>query len=376
MRDNAETQFELARQRTLQAAAYRVHADRDSAFVGPGIRRGLAEARAVCAALRRAGAEPLACAHMLAAVQHEQWRCEEHDRTIGRRNREAVFHAIEALERTPASAELSRRAPTELRAACGFTRVMISRVHGTRWFPDTMRVDDGADPGAAEFARFAADDNQIPLAAGLAETRMLRSRRPVIVQDTASDRHVYKPLLRVTRSPAYVAAPILGDDRVIGFLHADRADQTNELTVGDLDSITLFAREFSALFETAVLHERMQQTETLVQRMLADTTRRLQHLSRVSPLLDGTATSPEPVTAVADPAAPQRDALLTTREREILELIAGGVTNQAVAQQLTISAETVKTHVSSILSKLRASSRAEAVARYLQLRDAGPGHRQ
>ena len=52
---------------------------------------------------------------------------------------------------------------------------------------------------------------------------------------------------------------------------------------------------------------------------------------------------------------------LTTREREILEMMAEGLSNRAIARRLEISAYTVKFHVASILSKLRAKSRAEAV---------------
>jgi DNA-binding NarL/FixJ family response regulator len=59
--------------------------------------------------------------------------------------------------------------------------------------------------------------------------------------------------------------------------------------------------------------------------------------------------------------------LLTAREREVLELMASGATNGAIAAQLVISEGTVKSHVKRILRKLRVSNRAEAVARYLHL---------
>ncbi len=52
---------------------------------------------------------------------------------------------------------------------------------------------------------------------------------------------------------------------------------------------------------------------------------------------------------------------ITHREHEVLRLIATGATNRQIAQSLTISKETVKTHVSNILRKLGAASRAEAV---------------
>ena len=54
--------------------------------------------------------------------------------------------------------------------------------------------------------------------------------------------------------------------------------------------------------------------------------------------------------------------MLTTREREILQLLADGLSNADVAARLFISAETVKSHVRHILSKLEADTRTHAVA--------------
>jgi len=52
---------------------------------------------------------------------------------------------------------------------------------------------------------------------------------------------------------------------------------------------------------------------------------------------------------------------LTLREVEILEMLAEGLRNQAIARRLRISTYTVKFHVASILAKLEAGSRTEAV---------------
>jgi DNA-binding NarL/FixJ family response regulator len=54
---------------------------------------------------------------------------------------------------------------------------------------------------------------------------------------------------------------------------------------------------------------------------------------------------------------------LTPREREVLGLMIGGADNRTVADRLTISYATVRTHVRSILTKLEARSRLEAVAK-------------
>lgn len=55
------------------------------------------------------------------------------------------------------------------------------------------------------------------------------------------------------------------------------------------------------------------------------------------------------------------DDSLTRREVEVLTLIAGGNSNKLIADQLSITDETVKGHISSILSKLGASGRTHAV---------------
>jgi PAS domain S-box-containing protein len=52
---------------------------------------------------------------------------------------------------------------------------------------------------------------------------------------------------------------------------------------------------------------------------------------------------------------------LTSREREILRLIAGGLTTSAIASKLCISSTTVRNHIQHILAKLGAHSRLEAV---------------
>ena len=51
---------------------------------------------------------------------------------------------------------------------------------------------------------------------------------------------------------------------------------------------------------------------------------------------------------------------LTPRERQVLALLTDGLTNAEIAERLVVSLSTIKSHVSSIISKLGASSRTEA----------------
>jgi two-component system nitrate/nitrite response regulator NarL len=57
---------------------------------------------------------------------------------------------------------------------------------------------------------------------------------------------------------------------------------------------------------------------------------------------------------------------LTTREREVLQELAIGLSNKAIAERLDVSVHTVKFHVNSILAKLGADSRTAAVASALR----------
>jgi LuxR family transcriptional regulator, maltose regulon positive regulatory protein len=58
---------------------------------------------------------------------------------------------------------------------------------------------------------------------------------------------------------------------------------------------------------------------------------------------------------------------LTTRELEVLGMLAAGSPNQAIARELVVSLDTVKKHVGHLLGKLGAANRTEAVARARQL---------
>jgi LuxR family maltose regulon positive regulatory protein len=74
-----------------------------------------------------------------------------------------------------------------------------------------------------------------------------------------------------------------------------------------------------------------------------------------------------------EPAAPHAAAVpglidpLTSRELEVLQMLAAGKSNQAIAGQLVVTLDTVKKHVSHLLGKLGAANRTEAVTRAREL---------
>jgi DNA-binding NarL/FixJ family response regulator len=81
--------------------------------------------------------------------------------------------------------------------------------------------------------------------------------------------------------------------------------------------------------------------------------------------------APARTSSVAEPTTPPLGARppslrkgrpLTSREREILGLVAGGASNKGIARVLSVSANTVKFHLAAVFDKLNAATRAEAVA--------------
>lgn len=78
------------------------------------------------------------------------------------------------------------------------------------------------------------------------------------------------------------------------------------------------------------------------------------HPSELSAVLPAASAASSPVPELAEP--------LTPREREVLQMLASGLANKEIAAKLSISDHTVKFHVTSILGKLGASTRTEAVA--------------
>ncbi len=77
----------------------------------------------------------------------------------------------------------------------------------------------------------------------------------------------------------------------------------------------------------------------------------------VDPVLAGVIASPEVATQIPS---------LSQRQREVLRLLADGLKNEEIGQQLFISPETVRTHVRKAMAKLEADTRTEAVATALR----------
>lgn len=283
--------------------------------------------------------------------------------------REQIAAALNRLSSARSPDAVRMNAPRELADACGFTRAMISAVRGSRWVPLRLHTHDDLDPRATEFREYVESDTEIPLANMLAETDVVRRRTAALVDEYLVGTRAYKPIIEIARSPAYVVAPILVEGRTIGFMHADRVGQQRQVDDDDRRYIQAFTAELSVVYQCASLSERSAERS---RRALSELERAAEALRLIDSPVEVLPLVPDGLPAVrTDPdvagGAVQQTGFLTTREYEVLEHVADGATNRVIAGRLSVSEDTVKTHMRSVLRKLRVTSRGAAVARYLEI---------
>jgi DNA-binding CsgD family transcriptional regulator len=259
------------------------------------------------------------------------------------------------------------RGPEELCRTLGFDRAILFRIHSSEVIAE--RVVDQRDPAWAKQILALSKSNPAPLGHQLLETEMIRRRAPILVADPRNDPSTFKPLIEVTQTTGYVAAPIMPQDRVIGFIHCDLHYSARNVDEFDRDLLWAFTEGFGFALERTSLIERLRDQRRQIRQLVATTDAVVGEIGDASLELGTRENGSDPMaqTAASIFVAPESrlNVLLTTRELEVLKLMASGATNGGIAQRLVISEATVKSHVKHILRKLRAANRAEAVFRYM-----------
>lgn len=219
--------------------------------------------------------------------------------------------------------EIATRAVVALCDAVGFDRAALFTTEDgiVRALAAHARHDPDWAAQFAEQVRFA----RLRFDGLLTEFDMLGDPRPMLVAGTPEPNDGVDLLLEEAGIATYAAAPVMRGDRVVGMLHAARMPGGEPLAQSDLDLLGAFADAFGYAMDRALLHKHIPEAE-------------------VGPATFG----------------------LTSRERDVMALLAAGASNPEIAATLVISATTAKSHVQHILRKLGAANRAEAVARYLQ----------
>ena len=288
---------------------------------------------------------------------------------------ERVQLAVADLREVTSPRELLVRAPAALCTGSAFERAIVSLVKGGRMVAEAAHFAGHERAAQSTLAQLQA--NPLRLEHTLIETEMLRRRRATIVLEAHVHPRVDRRMAELMGWRSYAAAPLVVGAQVAGVIHADRGPDRS-LDVLDRDVLWEFATGLAQSYESTTLRRTL--------RAERDQMREFLEWLRVrsSELTDAPVTLAAGSRALLPAAAPHLehrtvggargrddrmlfDGLLTRRELDVLRLMAEGASNRAIADALVISSGTVKFHAGSILRKLHAANRAEAVTRYLRL---------
>ncbi|HEX4107917.1 MAG TPA: LuxR C-terminal-related transcriptional regulator [Solirubrobacteraceae bacterium] len=243
---------------------------------------------------------------------------------------------LRRLDATPGP-RLIRDVCEQVRLTCGLERVLLSRVENSLCRPWRANHDDLGEPWFTNHVGGEINLQALSLAHVVAEGRA------DVIDTSQADNH---DMVRVSRSTSYAVAPIMSAGEVMGLFHADHGGDARPCDEADRDVLRVFAEVFGHV------HER----EHLVQRLRLQRRRVRETLQLVDEELLG---------IIDTRASASVEALLddlTPRERDVLELLGRGRSNQEIAEQLEIGRRTVKDHVGQILAKLGVRSRSEVIA--------------
>jgi LuxR family transcriptional regulator, regulator of acetate metabolism len=288
---------------------------------------------------------------------------------------ERVAAAIAELREVTSPRQMLARAPAVLCAGSAFERAILSLVKGGRMVAEAACVAGSERASATLLAQLQT--NPLRLEHTLIETELLRRRRATIVVDADVHPRVDRETARLMGWRSYAAAPLVVGTQVAGVIHADRGPG-EALDVLDRDVLWEFATSLAQAYESTTLRRTLRDERDQMRQFLDWLGVRSSELTDAPVTLSAGGRTPLAPTAPLPPQPPSpagrgRDdrvvfeGLLTRRELDVLRLLADGASNRAVADALVISSGTVKFHVNSILRKLRAANRAEAVTRYLRL---------
>jgi DNA-binding CsgD family transcriptional regulator len=286
---------------------------------------------------------------------------------------ERVQGAIAELREVTSPREMLARAPAALCAGSAFERAILSLVKGGRMVAEAVWFSGAERAAATTLAQLRA--SPLRLEHTLIETELLRRRRATIVVDADVHPRVDRGWAHLMEWRSYAAAPLLVGPQVAGVIHADRGPG-QPLDVLDRDVLWEFATGLAQAYESTSLRRTLRSERDQMRQFLDWLGARSSELTDAPVTLSAGGHAPlPPLPPLPEPSPAGRgrddrvvfEGLLTRRELDVLRLLADGASNRAVADALVISSGTVKFHVNSILRKLHAANRAEAVTRYLRL---------
>ena len=286
--------------------------------------------------------------HRLLAALREQERRELADHLQQRRRAfDGVRDALLALEEAPSPGAILERAPAELGHRVKFASVLTSAIREGA-LTEFCVWQAGPPETTTPWSELA-----VRLAYPLVEDEIVRGGAAKFVRVADSGRRTPQILRERLGWSAYTSTAVSVNGHPRWMIHAEPVGDDPQEADLLTETLAAFACSLGRMIEIvslrgllrAVRDQQLQTARAIVERIEA--------------------TSIAPPAPFVETRERDRDSL-TAREHQVLGLLTEGMTNQAVAQQLLVSEGTVKYHVANVLRKLGATSRADAVARYMR----------
>lgn len=278
---------------------------------------------------------------------------------------ERVREAVDSLADLGPASEIVERCAAAAAVAADLDRVVLSRIDNGTLVVEHLHTADRRDRAIGK----QLCDAPLALSYPLLECELLRRKQARLVVDIDHSQPARYAFLQTLQWREYIAVPILVEATAVGFLHGDRLPARRPLAQLDADALEHFAAGFALVFERAVLRRRLRDQRREIRRISSWAEARTGELSDGAIGLSAAGAEHQDSRA-ATPELVTEDGLvshLTTREIDVLRLMADGRTNGDIGRALFVSEGTVKFHVKNILRKMQASNRADASARYLRL---------
>ncbi|WP_181779120.1 response regulator transcription factor [Pseudonocardia pini] len=313
---------------------------------------------------RDGGGASAETADLLLLVRAQSLRLSIGEVRVRRRSAAAaeLHRSLTRLRSGLSAADLLREIPREL-GRLGFSRSLVCSVRGTTWTArSAFAHEDESLAGALVHV-----GSSMPGRIGREEpeTEAVRRRTAVLVRDAQRRPRVHRELVTLGDTRDYATGPVVVQGRVVGLVHVDRHSQSDVVDDDDRELLGLFTDGAGLAFERAHHQERFAELKRQLERQITGIDEIVYGVTDWEP-------PPEPVAPTAHPYlgdGPLRE--LTRRELEVVRHLAGGASNQEIAERLGLSVGTVKTHVKGLLRKLGAANRADAAARFRTLIGSG-----
>lgn len=274
----------------------------------------------------------------------------------------AVRRALSTLRTARSTSDLFDRATRALCDHCGFDRAVAFRLSGYEMLPASVHFAD--DPAwGREFQRLG-EEQPMRVDYDIVETEMISTRAPMLVPNAQDNPRGFRPLVEASRTRSYVAAPVVPENVVIGFVHADAYFQDRDVDEADRDILGIFAEGYGFALERTLLAEGVRRQRSHIHKVRDIVNEAAEKVSdAVTGIERATLSEDSPDAPVL--RVPGYE--ITRREADILRLLGEGESEAQVADRLGVPPTSVTWHVNRTLGKLRATTQEEAISRYRSL---------